>query len=102
MSLQKKNPKMSELLDALKAGGGVETGAGNESNAAFLKILDDSFPELKLYCLGKIQTSPGVEEIEGSPTEYYRTVGAMIGLLCCYATSIEDEAGIDYVSKGAR
>jgi hypothetical protein len=93
---------MRELLEAMKAGGGPEDAPGAEANKPFLELLDSHLPELKIYSTGKIQTSPGVEEIEGSPTEYYRTVGAMIGLLCCYATSIEDEAGIDYVSKGAR
>jgi hypothetical protein len=97
-----KRPSMAELLQVLKSCGGVEESPGNEPNAPFLRILDEQFPELKLYCIGKIQTSPGVEEIEGSPTEYYRTVGAMIALLACYASIQGDDFGMDCVSKGNR
>jgi hypothetical protein len=93
---------MAELVDALKACGGVFKSPDAGANADFLKILDDNFPELKIYCTGKIQTSPGVEEIEGSPTEYYRTVGAMIALLSAYAAYKDDDFGLDCVSKGER
>lgn len=99
---KRKRPLMVELVAALKSGGGPENGAGNEANYVFLKMLDDQFPELKLYCIGKIQTSPGVEEIEGSPTEYYRTIGAMIALLATWATHSGDDFGLDCVSKGNR
>jgi len=96
------NPTMAEVLQALKAGGGVVDAAGADKNEEFFELLDSNFPELAIYKTGKIQTSPGIEEIEGSPTEYYRTVGAMIALVSCYANSIGDEFGIDAVSKGAR
>merc|ERR1719428_2129753 len=94
---------MAELVKALKAGGGVEDAPDDTKNAEFLELIDSHLPELKIYCQGKIQTSPGVEEIEGSPTEYFRTVGAMIGLLAAYAVALmDDDFGIDAVSKGNR
>lgn len=94
---------MVELVKALKAGGGVEDAPDDAKNAEFLQLIDSHLPELKIYCQGKIQTSPGVEEIEGSPTEYFRTVGAMIGLLAAYAVALmDDDFGIDAVSKGNR
>lgn len=95
-------PTMAELLQALKAGGGVEDSPGADKNIKFCELLNSHLPELRIYYTGKIQTSPGVEEIEGSPTEYYRTVGALIGLIACYATSMGDDFGMDCVSKGAR
>jgi len=96
------NPTMAELVEVLKGGGGVVDAPGADKNQAFLRLLDSNFPELKLYVTGKIQTSPGIEEIEGSPTEYYRTVGAMIALISAYATVNGDKFGLDAVSKGAR
>lgn len=93
---------MADIVQALKAGGGVATAPGADLNADFLKLLDSHLPELKIYCTGKIQTSPGVEEIEGSPTEYYRTVGAMIGLIACYAMHKGDDFGLDCATKGNR
>jgi len=47
-------------------------------------------------------TSPGVVELEGSFTEYYRTVGAIIALLACYATANGDDFGLEAVSAGER
>lgn len=102
-SVFKRKPStMAELLAVLKEGGGVENGPAAKDNEKFLRLLDLHFPELSIYCTGKIQTSPGVEEIEGSPTEYYRTVGAMIGLLACYAYVQGDDFGIQAVSAGQR
>merc|ERR1719181_2490589 len=93
---------MAQLVQVLKNGGGVEESPGSASNVAFLELLDSLFPELRIYSTGKVQTSPGVEEIEGSPTEYYRTVGAMIALLAAYASIQDDYFGLDCVSKGNR
>jgi len=93
---------MAELVKALKSAGGVAEAPGADKNADFLRLLDSHLPELKIYCVGKIQTSPGVEEIEGSPTEYYRTVGAMIAMLGTYAYSVGDSFGLDCVAKGSR
>jgi len=98
----RKNPTMAELVQALKNGGGVVDAPGSEQNCEFLNLIDLHLPELKIYSQGKIQTSPGVEEIEGSSTEYYRTVGAMIALLAGYASVVDDEFGIDAVTKGSR
>lgn len=99
---QRENPTMEELLQALKAGGGVTEAPGADKNTAFLELVDAQLPELAIYRLGKIQTSPGVVEIEGSPTEYYRTIGAMIALIACYAAVNGDEFGLETVSKGDR
>lgn len=100
-SAAKKNPSMAELAAALKVDGGIDT-PGADGNKTFLGMLDQHFPELKIYRSGRIQTSPGVEEIEGSPTEYYRTVGAMIALLAAYLSVQEDELGIKLVTAGER
>jgi len=97
------NTKIGEFCEALKLGGGVVLAPSADKNKLFLSLLDNSFPELKIYRSGKIQTSPGVEEIENSPTEYYRTVGAMIALLACYLMSKEgDIEGLQMVSHGER
>lgn len=98
-----KRPAIAEFLQALKDGGGVVNSPGADKNEKFLDLLDKHLPELRIYSTGKIQTSPSVEEIEGSATEYYRTVGALVALLSCYAVSNGDsEFGLDAVSKGAR
>lgn len=94
--------KVKPLLDLLKAGGGVVTAPDAVQNKDFLKELDDVFPELAIYKQGRIQTSPGVEEISGSPMEYYRTVGAIIALLSCYSTSLQEDFGLECVSAGNR
>jgi len=97
---------MKEIVQALRDGGGVERGPRADQNLEFLMLIGSVLPELQIYRTGKIQTSPGVEEIEGSPTEYYRTVGAMIALLAAYATCNPscdgDTFGLDAVSKGDR
>jgi len=93
---------MADFAAALKAGAGVVVDPKADAHKQFLDMLDATFPELRIYRNGKIQTSPGVEEIEGSPTEYYRTVGAMIALLAAYLTVKEDEAGLQMVSAGER
>eukprot|EP00440_Ansanella_granifera_P009365 gb/GFBE01010148.1/.p1 GENE.gb/GFBE01010148.1/~~gb/GFBE01010148.1/.p1 ORF type:complete len:494 (+),score=139.43 gb/GFBE01010148.1/:1-1482(+) len=90
------------FLDALKLGGGVIVSPKAAQNKGFLDQLDDSFPELAIYRQGRIQTSPGVEEIDGSPTEYYRTVGAIVALLACYASAHGDDFGIECASAGER
>eukprot|EP00441_Pelagodinium_beii_P022603 CAMPEP_0197659190 /NCGR_PEP_ID=MMETSP1338-20131121/46512_1 /TAXON_ID=43686 ORGANISM="Pelagodinium beii, Strain RCC1491" /NCGR_SAMPLE_ID=MMETSP1338 /ASSEMBLY_ACC=CAM_ASM_000754 /LENGTH=499 /DNA_ID=CAMNT_0043235985 /DNA_START=85 /DNA_END=1584 /DNA_ORIENTATION=- len=99
--------KIKPFLELLKAGGGVRLAPTAAQNKAFFDLLDETFPELAIYRQGRIQTSPGVEEIEGSPTEYYRTVGAMIALLSCYSTAhgdfgMEEDFGLDSVSAGER
>lgn len=94
--------KIKPFLDTLKACGGVDKGSTSDTNKSFLEQLDEAFPELAIYRQGRIQTSPGVEEIENSPTEYYRTVGALVALLACYATSLGDEFGLEAVSAGQR
>ena len=63
--------KVKPLLELLRAAGGVTKAPDAESNKDFLKEMDATFPELAIYKQGRIQTSPGVEEISGSPTEYY-------------------------------
>ena len=68
----------------------------------FLQELDSTFPELSYYKQGRIQTSPGVEEISDSPMEYYRTVGAIIALLACYSSVVEEDFGLECVSAGER
>lgn len=55
-----------------------------------------------MSCVGRIQTSPGVLEIGDSPTEYYRTVGAIIALLACYSSAHNEEFGLECVSAGQR
>lgn len=90
------------ILQMLQAGGGVVTAPDAESNQEFLKNLDETFPELLIYKQGRIQTSPGVEEIENSPTEYYRTVGAVVALLACYSTAGGEDFGLEAVSAGQR
>lgn len=94
--------KIKPLVDLLKAGGGVAAAPDAVQNKDFLKELDDTFPELGIYKQGRIQTSPGVEEISGSPTEYYRTVGAIIALLACYSSFMEEDFGLECVSAGER
>lgn len=97
------NPTVAELLQVLKAGGGVEETPGAKSHEAFLRTIDELFSELRFYRTGRIQTSPGVEEVEGSPAEYFRTVGAMIALLAAYASANGDEEfGLQAVSAGNR
>jgi hypothetical protein len=86
----------------LKKGGGPDEAPTADAHKEFFALCDAHFPELKIYCAGRIQTSPGVEEVEGSPTEYYRTTGALISLVSCYASSIGDDFGLDMVSKGSR
>ena len=94
--------KIRPLVELLKDCGGVLKAPDAVSNKDFLKELDCTFPELSLYKQGRIQTSPGVEEISDSPTEYYRTVGAIIALLACYASVMEDDFGLECVSAGER
>jgi hypothetical protein len=96
-------PTMRELLALLKAGGGVKIACDSSGNSSFLATLDVALPELDLYRMGRVQTSPGIEEIAGSPTEYYRTVGAIIALLSVYAcVTGESEFGLELVSAGDR
>ncbi|CAE7689109.1 ATL1 [Symbiodinium pilosum] len=94
--------KIKPLVDLLKAGGGVAKAPDAVQNKDFLRELDETFPELGIYKQGRIQTSPGVEEISGSPTEYYRTVGAIIALLSCYSSFMEEDFGLECVSAGER
>eukprot|EP00401_Gymnodinium_catenatum_P010616 CAMPEP_0117576498 /NCGR_PEP_ID=MMETSP0784-20121206/62835_1 /TAXON_ID=39447 /ORGANISM="" /LENGTH=114 /DNA_ID=CAMNT_0005375765 /DNA_START=39 /DNA_END=379 /DNA_ORIENTATION=+ len=72
---------MEQFLVALKKQGGPVMAPEASQNKEFLELLNTHLPELKIYCNGRIQTSPGVSEIEGSPAEYYRTVGAIIALI---------------------
>lgn len=94
--------KIRDFADEVKAAGGPASAPGAEPNKGFLELLDSRFPELKIYRSGRIQSSPGVEEIEGSPTEYFRTVGAIIALLAAYLTCQGDPAGLELVSAGER
>lgn len=100
----KARPRMDEFAAALKVPnqGGVEK-PDAESNQALLQMFDMHFPELSIYRDGQIQTSPGTEEIKGSPTEYYRTVGAMIALLAAYIYMRGDEQlGLEICTGGNR
>lgn len=90
------------FLQALKEAGGVEKCPDAQGNKRFLDLLDNSFPELELYRRGRIQTSPGVEEVGNSPTEYYRMVGAIVALLACYSSAHDEEFGLECVSAGQR
>lgn len=90
------------FLQALKEAGGVEKCPDAQGNKRFLDLLDNSFPELELYRRGRVQTSPGVEEVGNSPTEYYRTVGAIVALLACYSSAHDEEFGLECVSAGQR
>mmetsp|Transcript_79351 Transcript_79351/g.190468 ORF Transcript_79351/g.190468 Transcript_79351/m.190468 type:complete len:492 (-) Transcript_79351:72-1547(-) len=96
------NKSLRPFLQALKEAGGVEKTPDAEGNKRFLELLNHSFPELAIYRQGRIQVSPGVEEIGNSPTEYYRTVGAIIALLACYSSSLNEEFGLECVSAGKR
>merc|ERR1719223_357177 len=97
------NPTVAELLQMLKSGGGVVDTPGAKSHDTFLRTIDELLPELRFYRTGRIQTSPGVQEVEGSPAEYFRTVGAMIALLAAYASAHGDEQfGLEAVSAGDR
>ncbi|CAE7655432.1 unnamed protein product, partial [Symbiodinium pilosum] len=95
---------LQPFLQALKEAGGVEKTPDAEGNRRFLDLLDSSFPELQIYRRGKIQTSPGVEEAGNTPTEYFRTVGAIVALLACYSSAHDDkeEFGLNCVSAGKR
>eukprot|EP00928_Gymnodinium_smaydae_P025377 TRINITY_DN20229_c0_g6_i1.p1 TRINITY_DN20229_c0_g6~~TRINITY_DN20229_c0_g6_i1.p1 ORF type:complete len:621 (+),score=110.90 TRINITY_DN20229_c0_g6_i1:25-1863(+) len=98
-----KRPTVGELLDLLRQSGGVASAPDSAQNSSFLAHIDVTFPELEWYRGGRVQTSPGVEEIAGSPTEYYRTVGAIIAVLSVYSTSkVSEQFGIDAVSAGDR
>jgi len=93
---------MRDFVTALKQCAGVEC-PDCDSNQPLLKLFDLHFPELRIYRSGTIQTSPGVEEIQGSPTEYYRTVGAMIALLAAYVyTTGDEELALDICTGGNR
>lgn len=94
---------LDALLDALRSGGGVVVAPTAEANQGFFDLLDDLLPELDYYRRGRIQTSPGVQDVPGSPTEYYRTVGAIIALLSTYAVWKGDTSfGLEAVSAGSR
>mmetsp|Transcript_10892 Transcript_10892/g.24747 ORF Transcript_10892/g.24747 Transcript_10892/m.24747 type:complete len:512 (+) Transcript_10892:81-1616(+) len=94
-------PTVPDLLEILKAGGGVETNAAAAGNKQFLDILDFHLPEMDIYRKGRIQTSPGVQD-DDTCVEYYRTVGTIIALLACYAMAHGDEFGLHAVSRGDR
>eukprot|EP00913_Durusdinium_trenchii_P023278 g21856.t1 len=55
--------KVKPLVELLKAAGGVVKSPDAVANKDFLKELDDTFPELAIYKQGRIQTSPGVEDV---------------------------------------
>jgi len=93
---------VSCFLDALKRCGPVTELPGKDGNQELLGMLDEHLPELQLYKEGKVKTSPGVIEIEGSPTEYYRTVGAILAFLGAYATSQGDPFGCEIATAGKR
>lgn len=96
-------PSLQEFVISLRAGGSVFDYTDAESHKDFLRMLDANFPELRFYRIGSIQVSPGVEEIEGSPAEYYRTIGAIIALLSVYIyTQGHQKEGIALVSAGDR
>mmetsp|Transcript_27029 Transcript_27029/g.75371 ORF Transcript_27029/g.75371 Transcript_27029/m.75371 type:complete len:514 (+) Transcript_27029:84-1625(+) len=93
---------MEKFLYVLKEQGGPVMAPGASNNTEFLELLDIHLPEIKIYRTGRIQTSPGVSEVEGTPTEYFRTVGAIIALIAAWAYLNGDEFGIVAVSAGAR
>lgn len=103
MTLLAEKSLLGELLSLLKAGGGVIKAPEASRNKEFMRTLDTMLPELQLYRMGRIQSGPGVVDVEGVFMEYFRTVGAIIALLAVYAQEVKsDPFGLEAVSAGDR
>lgn len=95
-------PPVSHFVDVFKRCGPVTEAPGKDENSEILELLEKHLPELHIYKDGKVRTSPGVVEIEGSPTEYYRTTGAILAFLAAYATAHGDPFGLEVATAGKR